>query len=66
MTVNTNFIVHLAIHIKSGTIKHLCKNCRKCKEDYSWRPSTCIWENSNHLKSIADNSVTECNEIQML
>ena len=58
--------VHHAIHIKSGTIKHLCKNCRKCKEDYSWIPSTCIWENSNHLKSIADNSVTECNEIQML
>ena len=40
-----------------------CKNYRKCKNDDSWNPSTCIYNNSNHLKSVADTSVTECNEI---
>ena len=40
-----------------------CKNYRKCKRDYSWNPSTCIFENSKYLKSIADTSVTECDEI---
>ena len=30
-----------------------CKNCDKRKKDYSWNPSTCIYENSKHLKSIA-------------
>ena len=39
------------------------KNYRKCKKDYSWNPSTCICENSKYLKSIADTSVTECNEL---
>ena len=28
-----------------------------------WNPSTSICENSNYLKSIADTSVTECDEI---
>ena len=38
-----------------------CKNYRKCKKDYSWNPSTCICQNSSkYLKSIADTSVTEC------
>ena len=37
----------------------------KCKEDYSWNPSTCICENSKYLVSIADNSVTECDEIMI-
>ena len=40
-----------------------CKNYRKCKKHYSWNPSTCICENSKYLKSIADASVTECDEI---
>ena len=40
-----------------------CKNCRKCKKDYIWNPSTCICENSKYLKIIADISVTECDEI---
>ena len=35
----------------------------KCKKDYSSNPSTCICENSKYLKSIADTSVTECNQI---
>ena len=33
------------------------------KKDYSYNPTTCIWENSKYLKSIADTSVTECVEI---
>ena len=40
-----------------------CKNYRKCKENYSCSPSTCICENSKYLKSIADTTVTECDEI---
>ena len=40
-----------------------CKNYRKCKENYSWNPSTCICKNSEYLKSIADTSMTECDEI---
>ena len=45
------------------TCQCACKNYYKCKEDYSWNPSTCICKNSKDLKSIADSSVTECNEI---
>ena len=33
------------------------------KKDYCCNPTTCIWENSKYLKSIADTSVTECVEI---
>ena len=40
-----------------------CKNYRKRKEAYSWNPRTCICENSNYLKSIADTSVTDWDEI---
>ena len=40
-----------------------CKNYHKRKNGYSWNPSTCICENSKYLKSIADTSVTACNEI---
>ena len=36
---------------------------RMCKKDYSWNPSTCICKNSKYLRSIADTSVTECDEI---
>ena len=39
-----------------------CKNYRKCKKDCSWNPSTCICENSKYFKSIADTSVTGCDE----
>ena len=39
------------------------KNYHKCKKDYSWNPSTCICENSKCLKSVADTSVTKCDEI---
>ena len=40
-----------------------CKNDHKCKEDYGWNISTCICENSKYLKSIADTTMTECDEI---
>ena len=40
-----------------------CTNYHKCQKDYSWNPSTCISENSKYLKSIADTSVIECDEI---
>ena len=33
------------------------------KKDCNWNPSTCIFENSEYLKSIADTSVIECDEI---
>ena len=34
---------------------------RKCKNDYSWNLSTCIFDNT-YLKSIADASVIACDE----
>ena len=40
-----------------------CKNYCICKEDYSWNPSTCIWENSKYLKSIANTSVIVCHKV---
>ena len=40
-----------------------CKNYCKCKKDNIWNPSTCICENSKCLKSVADTSVMECDEI---
>ena len=40
-----------------------CKNYQKCKEDYSWNPSTYICENIKYLISGADTSVAECDEI---
>ena len=38
---------------------------RSCtsKKHYSWNPSTCICENKRYLKSVADDAVTECDEI---
>ena len=41
----------------------LCKKCHTCKTDYSWNPSTCIYEKSRHLESILDDSVIVCDEI---
>ena len=43
-----------------------CKNDRKCKKDYSWNPSRCIFEHSKYLKSIADISVIEYDEVVSL
>ena len=46
----------------SNTCQCEYKNYHKCKKDYSWNPSRCICENSKYLKSIADASVTDCDE----
>ena len=40
-----------------------CKNYHKFKKGYSWNPSRCICESSKYLKSIADISVIDCDEI---
>ena len=64
--VNANSIVQHVIQIKNGIIKHVNVNIKiiiSAKKDYSWNPSTCICENSKYLKSIADTSVIECEEI---
>ena len=34
-----------------------------CKNNYSWNPSVCIFEDSRYLKSIVDNSVIVCDEV---
>ena len=48
----------------SDTWQCECKKFRTCKEDYSWNSSTCICENVNNLKSIADISTNVCDEIK--
>ena len=48
------------------TCKCEFKNYPKCKKDSDWNPSTCIFENSKYLKSFADTSVTECDEIMFV
>ena len=40
-----------------------CKNYRTCKKDYSWYPGTCICDICKYLKSTADTSLTEFDEI---
>ena len=45
------------------TCQYECKNYHKYEKDYSWNPSTCICEKRKHLKSVADISVTRCDEI---
>ena len=40
-----------------------CKNYHQCKKDYSWNPSTCIFENSKYLKGNVDTSAIACEEI---
>ena len=39
------------------------KTCQCACKNYSWHPSTCVSENSKYLKSKADTSDTECDEI---
>ena len=41
-----------------------CKIYLKCKEDYSWSPSLCIYENGKYLKSVANTSVTKVSEVR--
>ena len=65
MIVNANSIVQYVIQIKNGITKYVKVNSsyRKYDKNYSWNSSTCICENSTYIKSIADASVTECDEI---
>ena len=63
MTLNVKSIVQHVIQIKNGICQFERKKYHKCKKDYSWNPSTCIYENSKYLKGIADTSVIECDEI---
>ena len=48
------------------TCQRECKDYHKCQKDDSWNPSTCICENSKYLKSVADTSVTKCDEIAIV
>ena len=65
MLLDVNSIVQYLIQIKNGMKTHVNVNVKmiiindQCKEGYSRSPSTCIWENSTYLTSIAGNSVTE-------
>ena len=43
-----------------------CKKYHKYKKDYNWNPTACICENSKYLKSIANSSVIECDEIMTI
>ena len=43
-----------------------CKNFCKCEKDYGLNSSTFIYENSKYLNSVADTSVTKCDEIVIL
>ena len=45
------------------TCKCEYKNDHKCKESYSLNLGKCICENSKYLKSVADTSMTKCDEI---
>ena len=49
--------------INNETWQCECKSYHKCKKDYSCSPNTCISENSKYLKTFADTSVIECDEI---
>ena len=63
--VKANSIVQHEIQNKKGIIKHQCEcksYCCKCKKDYSWNSSS-FCENSKYFKSVADTSVTKCDEM---
>ena len=58
--INANLIVQLAIQIKNGITKLVNVNVNV---NVSWNPSTGICENSKYLRSIANTSVIQCDEI---
>ena len=61
MIVNANSIVQHVIQIRNEIITYV----NVCKKDYSWNPSTCICQDSKHLKRIVDYSYSKiaCDEI---
>ena len=64
MSVNTNSTnATCNSNKKWNTCQFKSKSYHECKKDYSLNPSTCICENSKHLNSISDTSVTECDEV---
>ena len=62
MIVNAVSIVPHVIQTTSGVIKHASLNV-KILEDYSQNTWTRICQNSKNLKSVADNSGADCDEI---
>ena len=64
--VNASCIVQHVIQNKkqnNKTCQCEYKNLHKCEKEFSWNPSTYFFENSKYLKSVADTSVTKCDEI---
>ena len=56
-------IVNAKLKWNNKTCKCECNSYRNYKINYSWNPPTCICENGKYLESIADTSVTVCDEI---
>ena len=56
----------LQIKKKKNNVKFRCecKNCCTCQKDCSFNPNTCICENDKYLVTIADTSVSPCDEIK--
>ena len=64
MIVNTDSKVQRAIRVKNRIIKHVMWMSKlSWMQKRSWSLSTCICENNKYLKSVANNSVTECDEV---
>ena len=51
----------MQIHKKNWIMKHVSVNVKIIIN--SWNPSTCVCENNKNLKSIADTSVIEDDEV---
>ena len=63
MVVNASTACNSKQKCDNKTCQCECKNYHKCEKDDNWNPSTCICENSKYLRSVADTSVTKCDEI---
>ena len=64
--VITNSIVQHVIQIKNEMVKHVNVSVKiivHAQKDFSWNPRRSICENSKYLKSIADTSLIEYDEI---
>ena len=63
MQIKENYLV---TQIKDGIIKYVDVNVNyhECEKYYSWNPTARICENSKHLQSVSNTSVTECDEYE--
>ena len=63
--VNANSIVQHVIQIKNVIMKHVNVSLKIIvrAKNYSWNPTTCIYENGMYLKRISNTSVIVCDEI---